>query len=354
MYCLSMQTKEVIHETAILVGLGSIGKNHLTRLLRYFENVVVIDPDPAAKHFLDLHYPHLSKSHYYGLDDLPAGMRLGVAVIANWGPDHFLAFQELKTKGVKRFVIEKPLVSRISDFYEMKESCNIDEIQNEVNMPWLYSTFAERVSQIQSDYEIGQISNISVSGGAKCMATNGIHYLGLACSLFEANPTTAFAIVSSERINPRSKDLEFLEGSASWQFDSGRFLQVAFSNTSHVQALMIVNFKFGRITVESNMATLYCISPEDKKLIDKPARTFYPNVQTLQFNPFIDDSGHDGTDQIYTSIINGKRVESTAKAFASSEALLAMLLSSRTGKAVELPISQEVASQYYNFDWNIS
>jgi predicted dehydrogenase len=349
-----METREGHQDTAILVGLGSIGKNHLTRLLRYFSNVVVIDPNPNSKQFLEVHYPHISKLHYNDLNDLPKGMSFGVAVIANWGPDHFFAFQALKNMGVNRFIIEKPLVSRISDLYELRASCKDDEIQIEVNMPWLYSTFAKKISQIQHEYEIGPISNISVSGGAKCMATNGIHYLGLACSLFETNPVNAFGIVSSERINPRSKDLEFLEGSASWKFESGKILQVAFSNSSHVQALMIINFKFGRIIVESNNATLYCFSSEDKKLIDKPARTFYPKVQTLHFNPFVDDSGHDGTDYIYNSIINGDQVEGTEKAFASSEALLAMLLSSRTGKIVQLPISHEVAAQYYNFDWNIS
>ncbi len=349
-----METRESYHQPAILVGLGSIGKNHLTRLLQYFANVVVIDPNPNARQYLDMYYPHISQSHYYDLDNLPVGMQFGLAVIANWGPDHFRTFQELKAKGVKRFIIEKPLVSRISDFYDLKESYKNDEIQIEVNMPWLYSTFSQKISQIQSVYDIGTISNISVSGGAKCMATNGIHYLGLACSLFEVNPVSANAMVSSERINPRSINLEFLEGAASWKFDSGRFLQVAFSNSSHVQALMIINFKFGRIIVESNIATLYCFSPEDKQLIDKPARTFYPNVQTLQFKPFEDDYGQDGTDHIYTSIINGEQLESAEKAFVASEALLAMLLSSKVGKVVQLPISQEEAEQYSSFDWNIS
>ena len=50
---------------------------------------------------------------------------------------------------------------------------------------------------------------MNVNGGANCIVTNGIHFLDLACSVFEKEPTNVFAKVESKNINPRGKHLGF-------------------------------------------------------------------------------------------------------------------------------------------------
>jgi hypothetical protein len=341
-------------DVAIIIGLGSIGKNHLERLIKYYKRIVIVDPNESTKFYVENNYPDLTHSHYTNLDLLPSGIVIKFAVIANWGPDHYKTFQTLKNLGVKKFLIEKPLVSRISDLIQIKNTLNQDQVRVEVNMPWLHSDFSKKILEIQEKFGIGPICNISVSGGAKCLSTNGIHYLGLACSLFNSSPELASAMVSSDKINPRSANLEFLEGAASWKFKSSNYLQILFSNESHVQAVMTLNFKFGRVVVEGDLATVFCLMPEEQDSIDKPARTFYPSQKVMTFRPFVDQTESDGTDLIYRALVRDHPLEKSIDAFNSTEALLAMLLAGETGKLIELPISVNEFRHFLEYEWNIS
>lgn len=343
-----------IYGAAILVGLGSIGKRHLEKLCDFFEEVVVVDVNPLTKKYLDSNYPTRNISFFNSIDELPQMKSYILSVIANWGPDHFQTFISLRQLQIKQFIIEKPMVSRISDFLEIRKALREENLKIAVNMPWIYSNFRHKIEEIQRQFEIGTLANISVSGGAKCLATNGIHYLGLASSLFRTNPIRVNSILSSEKINPRSAKLDFLEGVASWKFADEKYLQINFSNRSNLQALMILNFQFGRIIVESQTASLYQITKEDRASIDKPTRTFYPTDHVLTFNPFIDDAKNDGMDNLYNLFLSEDTMKETELVFSSTEALLGMMVASKLRGVVDLPFTEEISDKFANHDWNIS
>ena len=117
---------------ALLIGYGSIGKRHLQQLVKRCEWVFVIDPFlPASlqieqrtqffRNFEDFRKATTSADNSTAIPD--------VAVIANWGPDHYASIVQLQKLGIRKFLVEKPVVSRYSDLEKLESQISKNEIQ---------------------------------------------------------------------------------------------------------------------------------------------------------------------------------------------------------------------------------
>jgi predicted dehydrogenase len=341
-------------ESVIILGLGSIGKAHLERVLGIAGKVFVVDPSLEVRTFIENHQQADVIRYFSSLEDFPKGNLLNVAIISNWGPDHFKTFNDLEALGVKKFLIEKPLVTKVSDFLKIKEAFANPELFVGVNMPWLEDGLKEQIFGLRDKYLLGAISNISISGGAKCLSTIGIHYIGLACLLFECDPIKVTSLIESQRINPRSPSLDYLAGTASWNFGTGRYLQMCFSNSSHNQATAIVNFEFGRMQIDGPNIRILSLSQLDRENIDKPTRTFYPTEVHVESKGSPGVTTFHGTDVLIASVIEEVHLPSLSIAVKSTEALLAMLIANKEERAIAIPINDEMAWKYMDHEWNVS
>ena len=341
-------------DSAIIIGLGSIGKAHLGRVLSLAERVFVVDPSVEVRTYLENHQEIDRIKYLRSLIDFPVGDHIDLAIISNWGPDHFNAFSELSALGVKKFLIEKPLVTKIRDFLRIRDAFANPELFVGVNMPWLEDGLKEQIFGVRDKYLFGPITNISISGGAKCLSTIGIHYIGLACLLFERDPIKVTSLIESERINPRSINLDYLAGTASWSFGPEKYLQICFSNTSHLQATAIINFQFGRIQIDGPNLSILSLKQLDRNNIDKPTRTFYPTEVDSQSSESLGGTITHGTDILIASIMEEVQLPSLSVAVKSTEALLAMLISSKEERAIAIPINDDLTSKYMDHEWNVS
>ena len=332
-------------DSAIIIGLGSIGKAHLGRVLSLAERVFVVDPSVEVRTYLENHQEIDRIKYLRSLIDFPVGDHIDLAIISNWGPDHFNAFSELSALGVKKFLIEKPLVTKIRDFLRIRDAFANPELFVGVNMPWLEDGLKEQIFGVRDKYLFGPITNISISGGAKCLSTIGIHYIGLACLLFERDPIKVTSLIESERINPRSINLDYLAGTASWSFGPEKYLQICFSNNSHLQATAIINFQFGRIQIDGPNLSILSL---------KPTRTFYPTEVDSQSSESLGGTITHGTDILIASIMEEVQLPSLSVAVKSTEALLAMLISSKEERAIAIPINDDLTSKYMDHEWNVS
>ena len=338
----------------MIIGLGSIGKAHLVRALGLAERIFVVDPSNEVRTYIDNHKEVDRLTYLRSLEEFPAGIQIDFAIISNWGPDHFRTFSELSALGVKKFLIEKPLVPKISDFLSIRDAFANPELFVGVNMPWLEDSLKEQIFGLREKHLFGPITNISISGGAKCLSTIGIHYIGLACLLFERDPIKVTSLVESERINPRSLNLDYLAGTASWIFGPDKYLQICFSNSSHLQATAIINFQFGRIQIDGPNMKILSLSQLDRNDIDKPTRTFYPNEVDSQSSELMGGNAIHGTDVLIASILEEVQPSSLSVAVKSTEALLAMLISSKEERAIAIPINDHLTSRYMDHEWNVS
>ena len=86
------------------------------------------------------------------------------------------------------------------------------------------------ILNLQSNLFIGKPKLIVVSGGVKCLATVGIHYVDLANILFKNRPVKVNANLNNDFINPRNASLSFYEGVFSFSYPGNRILSITYSN----------------------------------------------------------------------------------------------------------------------------
>lgn len=315
-----------IGKCAVLIGLGSIGKTHLIHINRYFETIHIIDTntDVFENEIIDRRKTKLHRSlEAFSIENkIP-----DLCVIANWGPDHFHYFESLEKIGCKKFIIEKPLVSSMEDLYKIKNLKSEKKLDIYMNTPWIYSPIKSRLNEIQRDFKLGKIVNLSVTGGAKCLVTNGIHYLALTIHLLEESPQFVWGKCNSSAINPRSSSFLFLEGTFNFDFGDMKFLNINFSNSSKIQAHFNITFENGIGILEGDNLKILGIKNINSIFDESPTRTHYPSEVLFDGNPFIDGNGNDGMHQIYENILDLNHDDGFDNAYLTMKSIFLSLIS---------------------------
>jgi predicted dehydrogenase len=340
----------------ILIGLGSIGKTHLKYILANSCKVVVIDPDPSVMGYLESQKLTSRVESFSTLESYQPNKIPEIAVIANWGPDHFPTIQKLKKLGVTHLLVEKPLASKLQDLEELKEMDSLGDLKVITNMPISQGPLPKQVQELQKNKRLGKVQTILVAGGAKCLVTNGVHYVGLASKIFQSSPLSVVSSLENHPINPRSASFVFAEGNSIWQYGNGRYLSISFSNNSHVQLSINIICEYGKIVIEEDLATVFCIPETNLKKIDKPTRTFYASEVLETFEPYHYDNGLDGLGYLYERIrfLDPSVWDDFDHGFSSTEAVIGMLISNETSSRVDLPIRPKIRKKFDDREWSIS
>ncbi len=338
---------------AILVGLGSIGKTHLKVMSALnLEHLIVVDIDQKRRVELEGYLNPVS--FFESLPEVKEQNGNRFAVIANWGPDHFSFVSRLMDSGIRNFIVEKPLVSRLKDVEHLRKLLSKNRIKIASCFPLNHTHLIDRIQGLATQDKLGSLVAINVTGGAKCLVTNGIHYLALANRLFSNPPNSVFAGVKNDKINPRNKKLLFAGGSAHWEFPGQRYLSIAFSNESHNQLVAVLEFSFGRILLEGNRAAVYLISKEDRSTCIKPTQTRYPKYSDADSFDVSDNEPDLGIKNIYSYFLDQKEAVKLETGLAECEAIIAMLISHEMGRRVSLPLAKSIKLKYFSREWNIS
>jgi predicted dehydrogenase len=175
--------------------------------------------------------------------------------------------------------------------------------------------------------------------------------LDLAIDVFGSPPTEVTASLDAAAINPRSADLDYWAGTASWKFPDSRRLTITYDNSSSVHDRIRLFAKQGVIEVDTNFKlTVY--ARDDKEVQSDPRVVRVGEVRpepVAEFVPFLGEVLSRQLDEIEgaRNSIYGARA-----AFDSAEALLAAFESSRSGATVSLPVSNELVRR--SQEWNIS
>jgi predicted dehydrogenase len=340
----------------VIVGVGSIGKVHLSNAIAIGAKVIVIDHDVNASQFLKLNPLYNKVEFFTGIDELTEPLEEFIGVVANWGPDHFATLDQLMSRGVKRFIVEKPLVSKISDLMTLWELAKNQRINLVTNLSISFGPLPNQILGYETNTKLGKVRSITVIGGAKCLVTNGIHYVGLASKVFNSNPTSVVSTLNHQPYNPRSKEFLFMGGVAFWAFSENRHLAVTFSNDSHVQLSITIVYEYGKVIIEGNTGAVYFITADDRKKIDKPSRTYYAKEILETFNPLQFENGLDGMGEIYRKLEFSDQPiwDDFDHGLTVTEALFGMLVSNETKSLVDLPLNSEIVKSYGSREWKIS
>ena len=220
------------------------------------------------------------------------------------------------------------------------------------HLPLLYSKF---IQYLLDNREItGDPIAINVFGGAKCIATNGIHYIALANKLFSHRPEKVMAHLNSDPINPRNGKLKFYDGNATWFYPNNKQLNINFSNISHVSLSLEIMYRFSKAVVEDDKFILTKINTSDIETIKKPTTTKFPSDFVIQSSAFENEFHLNETSKIY-DLFNKKYLYKESKyGFSATEDLIAALISSEKQTLLNLPLKKIIYYKSYSKKWGIS
>lgn len=338
-----------------LVGLGSIGMTHLKHISKSFEHIIIVDKNKEAILKVGESFKQNKIDFFTEITSLREYKKLNHAVISNWGPDHFETFNYLQSIGIKNYIIEKPITDSVKELYRLKECRNRNNLRIFINFQWSHSALVKNLENTTKRLKLGRLVGINISGGAKCIATNGIHYLDLANYLFSDSPIEVFSNLYNSEINPRNSKFLFLGGIATWKYSYNRYLNISFSNESRLSPTMEMVYEFGNGTIQGDSLVFKKISEKNLKKFKSKTKTFYPPKKSYNYRAFTFPDGSDGQILIYKKFTNYKAFNDNFEhSFNSSLDFFAALVSNRKGKKLSLPLKLSKLSREYNFKWEIS
>lgn len=311
---------------AILVGFGSVGKRHLQQLEKRFERVIVVDPYAPAPAQVKTGTQFFRNLQAYRADAISAGDAKKVpelAVIANWGPGHFASVEDLMEIGIRKFLVEKPLASRISDLDKLESLTSSQHIQVWSNFHLRYDQTTEFLRNFIAEKELPPPSLMAISGGAKCLATTGIHWIDYFLQFSQETKYDIQSRILTDKINPRSKDLAFLEGFIHLSSEKNS-VNLVFTNQSYSDASVELYWETFKIQISDGKFRV--LESQNLNIAELPI------TRTQPFNKMIyeSDFGLTGLDTLYDTFLESK--ESMDRLFLANRLLLQSLIFSESHK----------------------
>jgi predicted dehydrogenase len=331
----------------LLIGCGSVGKRHLAKLVELDQSLWVIDPSEDARNYA-ISKSNLVLQTYNSLDEFMDGnndANINSVIIANWGPDHFATIDKVRKLQPRKILIEKPVASKLSDLYKIKNLLPIAKESNFVNFHIRFDSGFEKLVEICDETFLGIPLVINVIGGAKCISTTGIHWLDFSNQILKSKWKNINSIIEADRINPRSPDLNFLQGYSQIVYENGSSVSINFTNKSYMDTQLTLIWKSAKGVLVNGELIIY--GPSEELKMDRPInRTIFFDKEIMRIQFF-----KDGFENLYDEYNKSDKII-MENFISANEILLLSLISSRMNQPIT-PKSR-IKKSALNLDWKIS
>jgi len=342
-------------QSAVLIGYGSIGAYHARILNELYERVAVVDKNPTARDACKATYPNVttvSDLTELAKIDWPWHQTLGV--IATWGISHSTIFHQLIGLGVRKILCEKPLAHSMKAGAEMVKAAKEHNVAFANHIQRQYSGFVESLQKKAAKLEMGLPCAMVVQGGASGLVTNGIHYLALANSLFGKAPDWVSSTAEGLPINPRSPNLMFFGGTATWSYGQGRELTMTMTNLSSISLDNSIYYRDAKVRLLRNLEIeIGMRDPEQLKQYPVITRLGGASVEVATGSLPGVINGEECTKLMIQEIEAGEiRIYPPESALDTLSACIGALSSGKTGERIALPMDPN--SELGCTEWPIS
>jgi predicted dehydrogenase len=284
---------------SIIVGYGSIGKKHAEYLKSVSNCLHIIDPKYSLSSSNQINPIKAFKSFSELKIELSDN---DVAVVSNWGPDHFETVEKIAKIGITQIILEKPCVDSLEEIDLIRNLAEKFSLKISVNQGWYYLELGKRIVRLGEKLKLGLPVAIWFTGGARCLSTAGSHWVSLANEIFSSAPSQIIADANSDSINPRSENLSFIEGIFSFKYSEGKRLGICLTNKSAIEGKLEIYWRNAIGVLEDEIIQIYLgnQSEEDKRI------TSYVKANTLIYKgnvPESDDTSKFGMQSLYNSFL---------------------------------------------------
>ena len=338
----------------LLVGVGSVGKHHAKVMAERYEKLLLVDPSPEVKDWLQ---GQIQSEHkvFGSLPEAIAALSPNAssttAVISHLAPDHFEAFTKIADAGVRHILCEKPISDSLATAMAMVNRAEQESIRFSVAFQRRFLQSAKVINSVSQSELGGPPASIVVHGGAKCLVTFGAHFVDLALEIFGSPPLRVAGFGNTQPINPRRKDLGYWEGSLTWEFSGNRYLTISFTNQSSVQALGVLYAPHGTMNLyPDGRVTMAKRNPDDIAKDPRVTRVGVCEDSPVQVIP---GSAPSELKLILDEIESDSEISYSSKHIMESlEASIGGLIAAETKQVVGFPISKD--HPLYGKLWNVT
>ena len=338
----------------LLVGVGSVGKHHAKVMAERYEKLLLVDPSPEVKDWLQ---GQIQSEHkvFGSLPEAIAALSPNAssttAVISHLAPDHFEAFTKIADAGVRHILCEKPISDSLATAMAMVNRAEQESIRFSVAFQRRFLQSAKVINSVSQSELGGPPASIVVHGGAKCLVTFGAHFVDLALEIFGSPPLRVAGFGNTQPINPRRKDLGYWEGSLTWEFSGNRYLTISFTNQSSVQALGVLYAPHGTMNLyPDGRVTMAKRNPDDIAKDPRVTRVGVCEDSPVQVIP---GSAPSELKLMLDEIESDSEISYSSKHIMESlEASIGGLIAAETKQVVGFPISKD--HPLYGKLWNVT
>ena len=338
-----------------IIGLGSIGKRHAEYYSKLKGELIFVDPLDSthdwAKNNIKKNFKFFKKINkakpYLDQNNFP---KLGV--ISNWGNQHYSTLLELNHLGVKKFFIEKPVANSIYQIDNLLNMAKNKKIEFVAGFGWRHTGLPEKIREISHSHLGGEPQLISMTGGAFGTVTNGIHFLDLAISIFDSNPISVFSNLKNDKINPRSKELDFWQGISSWSFLDNKNLIISSSNQSSVASKVEIICPKGKIIINEDMS-VSSYKRDESEINNDPRIIRLGKAIRQKKLDYVPDYSK-AYDRLISPLLNLNDINTIdeEREIIATKSILYSLVSSKLGK--KITINENINDDDYKKEWMIS
>lgn len=324
----------------LLVGAGSVGLRHLQAMATRYERLLVVDSNPMA---LERAKKLMARDlqTFTSLEGVASALagheKETTAVVANWGTHRFTTFSALREIGVTRVFLEKPVANSIAALNELAQFAATNELLIAVGHQRRYVGVIEHIRDSAMPLCGGECTHIVVHGGAKCMITQGLHWVDFAFGVFGEDALSVSASLTEDAINPRGSALSYWAGSAIWRFPRDRHLTISYSNQSSVAESVHVYGPTGRADITDDLDVITYVRDGGQVRAD-PRVTRVGDVGTEPAMKWSPTGGPSIVRQLDRLDFGLEPIFGIKEAILSTAATIASIIASEIGGNVQLPL----------------
>lgn len=233
-----------------LIGLGRMGAR-LAEAARKSGHKVVAALDTVAQPFA-----LGAESDLAGVftTDMPSfwATSMDVLMIATTGPTHVPLLRQGLQAGIRRFVVEKPFCTSVSEGVAALAEATALGARVVVNHGRRYHPTYASLASLDGSPELGSLRSASVTMGAGGLGCMGVHYLELFNRLFGGLPVSVNAVATgTPPANPRGAQFDDPGATALLVWADGRRAVLETADDTGIPPLLEFRFTLGRVVIEA-------------------------------------------------------------------------------------------------------
>lgn len=234
--------------TIAVIGLGRMGAR-IVKAARRGGIDVVAAYDGAAEPYALQEEPGLAAVLTRDLDRFWA-TRADLVAIATNGPSHVPLLLEGLARGHRRFMVEKPLATGVTEARQALEEARRHGARVVVNLGRRFSSAWETLAALDGSPELGPLRSAALTVGGGAFGCMGAHYFDIFNRLFGALPERVAARLTEPlSANPRGSQFHDPGGSALLLYPGGRRALVDMGDDVGIGAQFEFLFAHGRVSI---------------------------------------------------------------------------------------------------------